>query len=259
VAELGVLGAVSGDVIAFVALGLNQLTGSSVPQGVAAVLIGVALIRISLRLIKRSHDFLVGVWVLTPGLEDGDVADLTQPIRPVEAQRMQGLISAYPGVTGIRELLVNFIGSGRVWIVARVEIDDDLRGAQVESLVRGIESSMKHESESIFRVTSCRPAETIDPIARAWPPGRRMPGVAGFYPNEEMAREHEKDLSPVPRDLEVYAHVEGLVGEENELLEVAEEDRKDEHHQRLHAIREELDRAWETLRRRAERRAKPGS
>jgi hypothetical protein len=83
--------------------------------------------------------------------------------------------------------------------------------------------------------------------------------LAAFYPDEEIARERDKDLSPVPRDLEVYAHIEGLVGEENELLEQAEESRKEEHHERLHAIREELDRAWETLRRRAERRAKPGS
>jgi len=143
---------VSGDVIAFVALALNQITGSSVPQGVAAVLIGVVLIRISLRLIKRSHDFLVGVWVLTPALQDGGAGDLTQPIRPVEAQRMQALLSAYPGVTGIRELLVNFLGPGRVWVIARVDIDADLRGAQVESLVRGIESSMRRESESIYRV-----------------------------------------------------------------------------------------------------------
>ena len=143
---------VSGDVIAFVALALNQITGSSVPQGVAAVLIGVVLIRISLRLIKRSHDFLVGVWVLTPALQDGGAGDLTQPIRPVEAQRMQALLSAYPGVTGIRELLVNFLGPGRVWVLARVDIDADLRGAQVESLVRGIESSMRRESESIYRV-----------------------------------------------------------------------------------------------------------
>jgi len=143
---------VSGDGIAFVALALNQVTGSSAPQGVAAVLIGLALIRISLRLIKRSHDFLVGVWVLRPGTQQGDAADLTQPIRPVEGQRMQALRSAYPGVTGIRELLVNFIGPGRVWIVARVEIDNDLRGAQVESLVRGIDSRMRRESESIYRV-----------------------------------------------------------------------------------------------------------
>ncbi len=78
--------------------------------------------------------------------------------------------------------------------------------------------------------------------------------MAGFSADEEIAREHDKDLSPIPRDLEVYAHTEGLVGEESELLEEAEEGRKDEHRERLHAISQELDRAWETLRRRAERR-----
>ena len=51
---------VGGDVIAFAAVGLNQVTGSSVPQGVAAVLIAVVMIRVSLRLISRSRDFLVG-------------------------------------------------------------------------------------------------------------------------------------------------------------------------------------------------------
>jgi hypothetical protein len=84
--------------------------------------------------------------------------------------------------------------------------------------------------------------------------------VTGYYPpEEELAREHERDLSPIPHNLEVYAHIEGLVGEENEILEGAEKDRRAEHHDRLHVIRQELDGAWETLRRRAEHRAKPGS
>jgi len=51
---------VSGDVLAFAALALNRITGSSIYQGVAAVLIALVLIRVSLRLIQRSHDFLVG-------------------------------------------------------------------------------------------------------------------------------------------------------------------------------------------------------
>ena len=53
---------VTGDVIALAALALNQITGSSIPQAVAAVLIALVLIRLSLRLIQRSHDFLVGSW-----------------------------------------------------------------------------------------------------------------------------------------------------------------------------------------------------
>jgi predicted nuclease with TOPRIM domain len=83
--------------------------------------------------------------------------------------------------------------------------------------------------------------------------------MTGFNADEGLAHEHDRDLSSIPRDLEVYAHIEGLVGEENELLEQAEEARKEEHRERLHAITGELDRVWETLRRRAERRAKPGT
>jgi hypothetical protein len=83
--------------------------------------------------------------------------------------------------------------------------------------------------------------------------------MSGFSADEGLAREHDRDLSRLPRDLETYAHIEGLVGEEDELLEEAEKGRKQEHRERLHAITEELDRAWETLRRRAERRAKPGT
>jgi hypothetical protein len=48
-------------------------------------------------------------------------------------------------VTSIRELLVTFLGPGRVWLVARLDIDDHLRGDRVKSLVRGIESGLKHE------------------------------------------------------------------------------------------------------------------
>jgi hypothetical protein len=55
-------------------------------------------------------------------------------------------------VTAIRELLFTFVGPGRIWIVARVDIDDGLRGAQVEALVRGIESGLKQEAEEVYRV-----------------------------------------------------------------------------------------------------------
>jgi hypothetical protein len=64
---------------------------------------------------------------------------------------MRVFILGHPGVTGIRQLLVTFVGPGRLWIVARVDIDDALRGAQVKALARGIESGMKHESDNVYR------------------------------------------------------------------------------------------------------------
>jgi predicted nuclease with TOPRIM domain len=80
-----------------------------------------------------------------------------------------------------------------------------------------------------------------------------------YYSGQQAAADHERELSSIPRDLDLYAHVEGLVGEENELMEEAEEGHKEEKRERLHAIRTELDRAWETLRQRAERHGKPVS
>jgi divalent metal cation (Fe/Co/Zn/Cd) transporter len=153
---------VSGDVITFAALALNQITGSSIPQGVAAVLIGLVLIRVSLRIVKRSHDFLVGASLLSPtARQDRDVDDsTTQPLRPADEERVRAFLLGYPGVTAIRELLVTFVGPDRAWVIARPDIDGDLRAAQVKSLVRGIESGMKRESETLYRVD-------IVPIGRA--------------------------------------------------------------------------------------------
>jgi hypothetical protein len=65
---------------------------------------------------------------------------------------VRGFLLGYLGVTGIRELLSTFTGPGQIWIVARVDIDDGMRGAQVKALARGIESGMKHESQDIYRV-----------------------------------------------------------------------------------------------------------
>jgi cation diffusion facilitator family transporter len=144
---------VSGDVIAFAALALNQITGSSIPQGAAAVLIALVLIRVSLRLVQRSHDFLVGAWAGAAGRPRRyDVAGFTQPFRPADEEKVRAFLLGYPGVTAIRDLLITFAGPGRVWIVARIDIDDGLRGAQVKALVRGIQSGLEHESQDVYRV-----------------------------------------------------------------------------------------------------------
>lgn len=164
-----------GDVVAFAGLALNQITGSSIPQGIAAVLIALVLVRTSVLLIKRNHDFLVGAWLLTPaaplkGEADGSTGAatssvgesaqssepagefFTQPLQPSDEHRLRTFLVEYPGVIGISELLVTFLGPSRVWVIARLDVDDDLRGDQIKALVRGIESGLQRESENIYRV-----------------------------------------------------------------------------------------------------------
>jgi hypothetical protein len=76
---------------------LNQITGSSLPQGVAAVIIALVMTRISLRLIQRSHDYLVGAWVGAAGRPTGrDAAGFTQPFRPADEERVRAFLLGYP-------------------------------------------------------------------------------------------------------------------------------------------------------------------
>ncbi len=126
---------IGGDLIAFAGLGLSQIIGSSVPQAVAAVLIGLVRIMISLRLIRRNHDFLLG-----------------QPILAPDRDRVRSFLLAYPGVTAIHELLVTFVGPGQVWVLARIDVTGELRAEQVTSLVRRIEAPLERESRYIYRV-----------------------------------------------------------------------------------------------------------
>jgi hypothetical protein len=39
-----------------------------------------------------------------------------------------------------------------LWVLARLDIDDDLRGDEVEALARALETGLKNESEYIARV-----------------------------------------------------------------------------------------------------------
>jgi hypothetical protein len=59
--------------------------------------------------------------------------------------------------------------------------------------------------------------------------------------------------APIPAGVKAYTQIEGLLGEEASLLELAKEHRREEHRQRLHEVTRELDRIREHLLQRAER------
>jgi cation diffusion facilitator family transporter len=127
--------AVAGNVIAAAGIGLRQLTGSHAPDGVAALLIGLILGWVALELARTNGDFLIGRRV---------PANIQADVRRV--------ITGLPGVTGIAELLVLFIGPRQVRVLARVDIEDSLGGAAVKSLIREIEDALCRSSPYIVRV-----------------------------------------------------------------------------------------------------------
>jgi len=127
--------AVAGNVIAAAGIALRQLTGSPIPDAVAAVMIGLILGYVAIELARTNGDFLIGRRV-PPAIE----ADVRKTIL---GQR---------GVTAITELVVIFLGPRQVRVLARVDIDDGLSGAEVKSLIARIESTLCTGSPFIQRV-----------------------------------------------------------------------------------------------------------
>jgi hypothetical protein len=70
--------------------------------------------------------------------------------------------------------------------------------------------------------------------------------------SEQAATNHVKDLSAVPEEIETFARIEGLVGEEAALLSIPRRTRNRAQRERLKAISAELNRIWRRLRERAE-------
>ena len=127
--------ALVGNTIAFTGIALHEATGSAIPDGIAAILIGILLGLVAFQLAARNADSLIGGQA-TAALRD----------------KVRDMIAAQPGVLRVTELLVTFIGPRQAWVVARVAIDEALDGASVELLVRASEEALKHTLPVIARV-----------------------------------------------------------------------------------------------------------
>lgn len=127
--------ALVGNVLALVGVGLHQVTGSVVPDALASIAIGLVLAGVAWFLVSRNRDFLVG-----------------EEVSPAGKAHIAQLLEGWPGVVGLRDLVVSFTGPSEVWVVARVDIEDGLTGAEVEDLVAGIERDLTAREEAITRV-----------------------------------------------------------------------------------------------------------
>ena len=127
--------AVLGNLVAAIGIALHQLTGSAIPDAVAAITIGLILGYVAVQLSRRNGDFLIGRQA------------------PVEIrERVQTIIADQVGICTVVELLVTFLGPRRLWVLARIDVNDALSGAQLKDLVSSIEVLLKQESRFIARI-----------------------------------------------------------------------------------------------------------
>jgi cation diffusion facilitator family transporter len=127
--------AIAGVVIAFLGIGLDQLTGATVFDPMASILIGLLLCVVAFGL---GHD--------VKGLLLGEAA------RPEQRRALRHAILSEPGVNDVLQLLTMYIGPESLLVAARFDLDDTISGADVERLSDRIESALRAAVSDVDQV-----------------------------------------------------------------------------------------------------------
>jgi len=117
--------ALIGLAIAAVGLGANQLTGSSTPDAVGSILVGVLLAAVATFLIDRNREFLIG--------EEADPRVRAAAIRALLAE---------PEVARVTYLRLEFVGPRLVSVIGDVDLTGDETESNVAVRLRALEAKI---------------------------------------------------------------------------------------------------------------------
>lgn len=118
--------ALIGIAIATAGVALHEVTGSVTPDAIGSILVGVLLAVVAVVLIDRNRRFLVG-----------------EVVRPEIRQRVLRGLLARPDIDRITYLHLEYVGPGRLYLVASV----DMAGDDVEHSVAVRLRQVEHELE----------------------------------------------------------------------------------------------------------------
>ncbi len=135
--------ALIGIIIAVTGIGLHQLTGSPVPDAIGSIMIGLLLAVVAVFLIDRNRRFLVG-----------------EMVRPEIRETVLRELLARPDVDRITYLHLEFVGPGRLYLVAAVDMTGDEVEHNVAIRLRQVERELEdHDNIEEAVLTLATPDE----------------------------------------------------------------------------------------------------
>lgn len=129
--------ALVGLLIAGTGIALHEVTGSTVPDAVGSILVGVLLGVVALILIGRNRDFLVG-----------ELAD------PAARDYVLRALMASPDVDRVTLLRLQVMGAGKVFIVGAVDLVGDAREHDVAAVLARVEHRVREHPAVVGVVLS---------------------------------------------------------------------------------------------------------
>jgi cation diffusion facilitator family transporter len=127
--------ALVGIALAAAGLGLHQLTGSAVWDGVASILIGLVLTLVAYLLGRTNRDLLIGRQADERLLEG-----------------VKGLLRAAPEVNGVIDLLTMSVGTDQVLVCVRVDFKDALSAADLERACVRLDEELRAAYPEVYEV-----------------------------------------------------------------------------------------------------------
>jgi cation diffusion facilitator family transporter len=127
--------ALVGVAIAAAGIALHQITGASQWDAAASIVIGALLIAVAAWMARDTAHLLAG-------------ASAT----PRERARIERVISGHDGVAGLLELLTMVLGPNALLVAARIDLDDDLRGDEVERVASALDDAIREAVPDVTEV-----------------------------------------------------------------------------------------------------------
>jgi cation diffusion facilitator family transporter len=127
--------ALIGIAIAAAGIGLDELTGQSIYDPAASVLIGVLLISVAIWMAHDTSHLLVGASAL-----------------PAERETMERVIEDHEDVVEVAELLTMALGPNSLLVAARVDLRDDIEAGRVERTTTALDRALREAVPDVTEV-----------------------------------------------------------------------------------------------------------
>ena len=137
--------ALVGIVIAVLGIGLHQLTGQAVWDGIGSILVGVLLGAVAVVLIDRNRRFLVG-----------------QPASPQLREAAIARLQELPEVAAVRFVRLVFVGPKQLFLVASVDLVGDAVESRVATTLRNLETQLQAEPYIVDAVLTIAEPDELD-------------------------------------------------------------------------------------------------
>jgi cation diffusion facilitator family transporter len=116
-------------------IALGQLTGDSVWDPLASIAIGVLLVWVAVGMGRDSGRLLVGA-----------------AARDEEREAISAAIRRHPGIVAVPEVLTMVLGPNALLVAARVDLDDRLSAARVETIAADLDAAIRRRVPDVAEV-----------------------------------------------------------------------------------------------------------